>query len=174
MMTTRREMTNHLTDTEFSELMLGSATEEIRAHAAECSMCAEEAEQFSGAVRSFERESRIWAQRHAATMPATVRRPALMPGWAAAWTTAAAIAALGLGMATTHAREQATITQQQQVATLSDEAPVVSPARLEADNALLVAIDGELRADDAPPASAYGLDAPERPGHARGTKRISD
>jgi hypothetical protein len=53
-------------------------------------------------------------------------------------------------------------------------APAVSPATLKADNALLSAIDGELRADDSTPATLYGLSATSRSARARAPKRIAN
>jgi hypothetical protein len=55
----------------------------------------------------------------------------------------------------------------------------VSPTTLKADNDLLSAIDGELRADESTPASLYGLDTygPDTAAHGartRPAKRISE
>jgi hypothetical protein len=61
----------------------------------------------------------------------------------------------------------------QQVAQVGP-APVVSPATLKADNELLSAIDGELRADASTPASVYGLTAATHGARSKAAKRMSN
>jgi hypothetical protein len=51
-------------------------------------------------------------------------------------------------------------------------APEVSPATLKADNDLLSAIDGELRADESTFATAYGLSAAAHESHSRSAERM--
>lgn len=165
----------HLTDGAFSDLLLGAARPEVRAHLAVCAACSEEAQRVSGAVTSFERESRAWAERHAAGMPAASPRAVPLGwrlGWAGAWTTAAAMAILGAGVVANHWKDHGSA---QSAFVVETQEETISPARLQADNELLAAVDGELRANSvSPPASAYGLDTPERDGEGEVTKRVAE
>ena len=171
----------HLTDEQFSDLLCGANPPEVKAHLEACAQCSEEADRVSFALGSFEQQSRLWAERRAASQPMLVshRQPAFP--WLhrpQAWTAAALAIALaaGIGVAVRndvtghkdHPRDA-----QQQLAT-TQPAPAVSPATLKADNALLSAIDGELRADDSAPAAMYGLTATSRGARARVPQRVAN
>jgi hypothetical protein len=175
---------SHLTDSQFSDLLLGANPPAVRAHLEACPQCAVEAERVSLAIGSFEQQSRLWAERRAASQPTLVphRQPAFawlhIPASPQAWTAAALAIALaaGIGVAvrndiSVHKDHPQAV--QQQVA-MAQPAPTVSPSTLKADNALLSAIDGELRADESTPASLYGLTATSRSAHARTPKRIAN
>jgi hypothetical protein len=153
----------HITDEQFTDLLLGTVPPPVAAHLDVCPQCAQEADRVSGAIGSFEQQSRLWAERRAAATPMVARphqplvssltRPA-------AWSAAAATVVLALGLGLIHNKPQQTVTQPQSVQTVAtvQPTPEVAPATLKADNELLSAIDGELSADAAPPASVYGLD----------------
>jgi hypothetical protein len=99
--------------------------------------------------------------------------------------------AVGIGM-TLHREyvqpvQQATVTAQPYVHTTQAETVKVQPvavkvqaetkithSTLKADNALLTAIDGELRADESTPASLYGLEASSYRTSAKSVKRTSN
>jgi hypothetical protein len=188
----------HLTDEQFADLLLGSTPSAVQVHLSMCTQCAEEAERVSGAIGSFEQQTRLWAERRTATHPVltSVPRSAFawlhVPAGPQAWTAAALAVALaaGFGVAARNHRAPAvpagntqttvqTATAQtadvqtvpapaahtpaaqtavvQSMVAQAEPAPRVSPARLKADNDLLSAIDGELRADESTPARAYGL-----------------
>jgi hypothetical protein len=169
----------HLTDAQFSDLLLGANPPAVRAHLDACPQCSVEAEQVSLAIGSFEQQSRLWAERRTASRPLLVsnRQPAF--SWLhrpQAWTAAALAITLaaGIGVAV---RNDISIHKDhpqpaEQLAT-ARPAPAVSPATLKADNALLSAIDGELRADESTPAALYGLTATSRSTRARAPKRIA-
>jgi hypothetical protein len=170
-----RHLTNHLTDEQFTDLLLGTSPSAVQAHLKACSACAEEAERVSGAIGSFEQHSRIWAERRAAMPPimAPVRPPVFE--WLhrpQAWTAAALAIALAVGVGVS-ARNHHVPVAPAQVAT-AQPAPAVSPATLKADNELLSAIDGELRADESTPASAYGLSTAAHESRNRPAKRMID
>jgi len=171
----------HLTDEQFAELLLGANPSAVQEHLKACVQCAEEAERVSGAIGSFERHTRLWAERRAAARPALA--PARPPVFAwlyrpQAWTAAALALALAVGVTITarnhrSAAAQAGVAQTaaapamqtpavpapvvQSTIARSESAPRVSPATLKADNDLLSAIDGELRANEPTAASTYGL-----------------
>lgn len=175
--TQRENQPTHLTDEQFSDLLLGEKPAAVREHLEACPQCSAEAERVSAAIGSFEQQSRLWAERRAATAPAIPRddRQALLPWleqpqvWAAAVALAIAVAAgIGIGV-----RNDRLHTAQQQVAKVQPAA-VVSPETLKADNELLAAIDGELRADESAPASMYGLAAGSRSARAKASKRIAN
>jgi hypothetical protein len=172
---------SHLSDEQFSDLLCGANSPAIKAHLEACAQCAEEADKFSLALGSFEQQSRLWAERRAASQPILVshRQPAFP--WLhrpQAWTAAALAIALaaGIGVAVRNDvsghKDQPRVAQQQ-IAT-SKPAPAVSQATLKADNELLSAIDGELRSDASAPAAMYGLTSTSRSARARAPKRIAD
>lgn len=176
-MESQRQSQVHLTDEQFAELLLGAEPAAVREHLAACAQCSAEAEQVGGAIGSFERESRLWAERRAATA-AAIEVGERQPGWAwlqrpQGWAAGAVVViamAAGVGVTVRSERQPGVAQPVAKVAT----APEVSAATLKADNELLAAIDGELRAEDTTPASVYGLAAGSRGGRAKAQKRISN
>jgi len=156
-----RRLSGHLTDEQFTDLLLGESSHSISEHLKVCAECREEAERVSGAIGSFERQSRLWAECETASRPRIqARRPAYV--WlrpAPAWAVAAAAIALvfGLFFHTATGRIDRSSQPHPEIATTVPQ-PVAVDSTLQADNALLAAIDGELRIEDAPAATAYGLD----------------
>jgi hypothetical protein len=187
---------SHLSDEQFADLLLGSTPSAVQAHVRVCTQCADEAERVSGAIGSFEQQTRRWAERRTATQPvlASDRQLAFawlhLPATPQAWTAAALTVVLAAGISVAgHNHRSAVVptgvdqtfpAQSLSVQTASvpvpaaqvpavpaaidqptiaqaEPAPHVLPARLKADNDLLSAIDGELRADESSSASAYGL-----------------
>jgi hypothetical protein len=204
------QLAAHLTDEQFSDLLLGAGAPAVQAHLKACSQCAEEAERVSAAIGSFEQQSRLWAERRAASHSVLVPRRQSAFAWLhipttpQAWTAAAAAVALAVGVGVSvrdgfnfsdrrapsvqttsmHASVAQTAAVQAPIAGVQPAAQVspatgVSPTTLKADNDLLSAIDGELRADESTPASLYGLDTygPDTAAHGarlRPAKRISE
>jgi hypothetical protein len=197
----------HLTDEQFTDLLLGTIPPAVTTHLEGCARCAEEAQRVSGAIGSFSFQSQMWAERRAAAGPelSPYRQPLL--SWLdrpAAWTAAAATLVLavvvGAGAGVAHwskpnpAMQQASASEaeeagpKEQVAAAQVAAgqiaagpsemrtadPPVRTDRLKADNDLLSAIDGELSADGAPPASMYGLSVGTQGTRSKSTKRISN
>ncbi len=209
----------HLSDEQFTELLMGGSTAQVQAHLAECAECRAEAERVGGAIGDFSEQSRLWAERRAATraprtaeQTARTERGSVMAwlvrpqSWLArpqAWAGAALAIALAVGIGVTMerahsrtaqsdaaktqvtARVEATAVQAQAAkaqagatlvqakAAVQAEAAVRS-ATLKADNALLSAIDGELRADESAPASLYGLTADTSGSGTKSAKRTSN
>jgi hypothetical protein len=166
-------LTNHLTDEQFADLLLGSNPAAVQAHLKACSACAEEADRVAGAIGSFEQQTRLWAERRAAATPVLTSAPSRAFPWLhrpQAWTGAALTLALaaGFGVAARNHHASESSTQNAKV----QATPRVTPSTLKADNALLYAIDGELRADESTPAIAYGLNTPSHGVHTRQTKRV--
>jgi len=148
----------HLTDEQFTDLLLGTNPISVREHLMACAMCSQEAERISGAISSFSTQTRLWAERRAASHPMHVRETHRTLTWLHrpyAWT-AAAVAVIftvgiGLSLRVDHARSVAA-----PIAQVQPPAPV-DPTTIKSDNALLSAIDGELREDDAGNVGMYGL-----------------
>ncbi len=167
---------SHLTDEQFADLLLGANPSSVQAHLKACPQCAEEAERISGAIGSFAQQTRLWAERRAASHPilAPQRQPVFewlhRPG---AWTAAVLAIAVAAGVGVS-LRHQQSAHPQVAIAHTQPASPQLSPATIKADNELLSAIDGELRADESTSASAYGLDVNARSAKARASKRISD
>jgi hypothetical protein len=177
-----RVASQHLTDEQFAGLLLGTNPSSVQAHLKACPQCAEEAQRVSGAIGSFEQQSRLWAERRTASHPilAPQRQPVFqwlhLPANSRGWTTAFALSiaialAAGIGVSVRNDRPRPA---QQQAANPQPSAPQLSPATLKADNELLSAIDGELRADESTPASVYGLIAGSHGSRSRAAKRTSD
>lgn len=164
----------HLTDAQFTELLLGTNPPAVRAHLDACPQCAKEAEQVSGAITGFEQQSRLWAERRAASSSALTPGRESASSWLhrpQAWTAAALALALatGIGISVRHNQP----VQRAAAAAPAPTTPQPSPATLKADNDLLTAIDGELRADDSTSASVYGLTTASHSSR-KAPKRISE
>ena len=165
----------HLTDAQFTDLLLGANPAAVRAHLEACPQCSDEADRVSRAIGSFEQQSRLWAERRAASRPLLATQPQPVFPWLhrpQAWTAAALAIALAAGVGVSARNHHAPVVQTQVAAT--QPAPEVSPATLKADNDLLSAIDGELRADESTPATMYGLTVTSRGVRTRAPKRISN
>jgi hypothetical protein len=171
----------HLTDAQFTELLLGTIPPSVIAHLETCPQCAEEAQRVSGAIGSFAQQSRLWAEHRAASRSA--QRPARqtplswlgIPVAPIAWVVATLTLAVGLGIAR---RAEHSVPPSQPIAAVQP-APAVTPAAvtsatLKADNALLSTINGELSADAAPSASAYGLTVSHHPARSQPAAGISN
>jgi hypothetical protein len=172
----------HLSDEQFTELLLGAASPAIAAHLKVCAHCSEEADRVSAAIGSFERESRLWAEREAASHPrlAPPKRAFAglrhFPNWAVAAVAVALVVAVGFGSGLLRrpAKVLVEVATIQPATTTPVTRPTASPSTLEADNALLAAIDGELHGDDALNSSVYGLSLSERPSRGKPARRVSN
>jgi len=173
----------HLTDTQFTELLLGTIPPAVIAHLETCPQCAEEAQRVSGAIGSFAQQSRLWAERRAASRSA--RMPARqtplawlgIPVAPVAWIVATLALAAGLGIARRAERvapSTPSIAAVQPAPSRTAAPATVTSATLKADNALLSAINGELSADAAPSASAYGLTASHHSARSQPATGISN
>jgi hypothetical protein len=170
----RTNQTNHLSDEQFAGLLLGASPPAVRAHLDACPQCAEEAQRVSGAIAGFEQQSRLWAERQAASRPALVPDRESAFSWLhrpQAWTAAALAIALAAGIGISARHNHAS--QSQQATSAQPATPQPSPATLKADNDLLTAINGELRADEAASASVYGLTTASHAAR-KAPKRISE
>src|ERR1035441_2887353 len=91
-----------LTDEQFTDLLLGTSPAAVTAHLSTCPQCAQEAQRVSSAIGSFAQQSRLWAERRAASLPMHSRdwQPALpwlhIPTKPQAWAAAGLAGALGL------------------------------------------------------------------------------
>lgn len=177
---TFRDQSSHLSDTEFTDLLLGSIPPTVTAHLESCATCAEEARRVSSSILSFERDSRLWAEHRAAAQPALVTPTGQgswlhVPGFGLAWQAAAALtvvcAGIGIGYQVQHRTEAP-----ETIASISAPQAFahVSPSTLKADNDLLSAIDGELQAAATPPASVFGLQVSDRPSQSRKGSKVTD
>lgn len=165
----------HLTDEQFADLLLGAESPSVQEHLRACSECFAEAERFSGAVGSFDQQSRLWAERRASTLPRLVPRQASAFAWLRhpqAWTAAALAVVLAVGFGVSfHSNRERPVNPP---VAMVQPAAAVAPATLKADNQLLSAIDGELRTDEAMPTGMYGLATASRAGRSKAPKRIAD
>jgi hypothetical protein len=163
---------DHLTDEQFAEILLGFESPSVQGQLRSCSQCAEEAAQVTGALSDFNQQSKLWAERRAATSSVSVKTQQHGHSWAPrppAWT----IAALGIVLASVAG--WSVHRSHESVATFSVARPPavsnVAPITLKADNDLLSAIDGELRVDDSTSATAYRLSTSSRSDRTRADKK---
>lgn len=170
---------HHLTDEQFTDLLLGTVPAQVKSHLDTCSECSAEAQRVSMALGSFEQETRIWAECRTAGAP-TISRAFetdssgfhLPMAWAAA---AVAVAvAITVGIAQYDQRPEVSSHAQAASAATDSQIPDVSAATLKADNDLLAAIDGKLRAEDTPPTRLYGLKVEQRVGMDKPASKVSD
>jgi hypothetical protein len=162
----------HLTDEQFTEILLGAESTTTQAHLRVCLRCAEEAAHVTAAVGDFKGQSKLWAERRAAAQPAVIVSNKRENSWSRrpqAWTAAALaiVIAMSTGLAIHRERE---LTASPGVAE-SRPLTQVSPATLKSDNDLLTAIDGELQADDSTSASTYAPSATSQANRTRTVKR---
>jgi len=165
---------SHLSDEQFTDLLLGTNPPSVREHLMLCAECSQEAERVAGAISSFSMQTRLWAERRAASHSVHVRETHRTLTWLHrpyGWTAAvvAVIFAMGIGVSLRfdHARPAAA-----PIAQVQPAAPV-DPTTIKSDNALLSAIDGELREDDAGNVGMYGLN-PVSHSKAKASKRMSN
>ncbi len=165
---------SHLTDQEFTDLLLGAIPPVVQAHLAACPQCSQEAERVSSAIGTFSAQSRLWAERRAAALPLRHPNSQTAFGWLhrpQAWAAAglALALAIGISLRVEHRRPP----QQPAVANVTP-AGSVPPTTLKADNDLLTAIDGELRADESATAGMYGLNGNSGGVRVKSSKRIAN
>jgi hypothetical protein len=198
---THGQIEGHLSDEQFTGLLLGTIPPAVGEHLKACPHCAQEAERVSGSIASFEQHTRAWAEGRA-----TTSRPLLAPapqpafawlqiaGRPQMWVAASLAVALAVGIGAGIRIESrisrqddraATATPAQQIAKAQPVARAIPPAArvtpaivtsatLKADNELLSAIDGELSAEAAPSPSTYGLTADVQASRSHAAKRIAN
>jgi hypothetical protein len=147
----------HLTDAQFTDLLLGTIPPAVIAHLESCPQCAEESQRVAGAIGSFAQQSRLWAERRAAAQRPTRRAPFAwlgIPIGPLAWVAATLMLVAGFSLLR-RAQHPASAPQTTQAVAVIQPAPAaapatagVTPASLKADNELLSAIDGELTDTD--------------------------
>jgi hypothetical protein len=177
-------MTNHLSEDQIDDVLMGDVAAATAAHLAGCVDCQARVAEVEAPLASFKAVSAAWSERRSATMP--VRMMAIgRPVWQrrASWAaTVAAVALVGVAipLATHEARSSsgasvnphaaAAIAQADTVAAAAPVAPAavrematVSPqqpqtAQIERDNEMLQAIDRELDASVESPAVTFGME----------------
>jgi len=180
---------HHLTDEQFTELLLGAIPASIQKHLTACSECCVEAERVCAAIGDFAEQSRLWAERRASARPMQAPvRPSISSwllrpqAWMAAAMTIALVAGIGMMLRRDHAQPvqqaaaalQPTATAPPVVTAKAQPTVNLSAKTLKADNALLSAIDGELRADESTPASMYDLNVASHSARNKTSKRTSN
>jgi len=186
----------HLTDEQFTELLMGSRPAWVQAHLVECAACRVEAERVSGAIGDFAQQTLLWAERRAVVRPIRMAERQTAFAWLLhpqVWVAGVLATALAVGIGMTLHRDHAQPVQQAAATAQADAAKTQAETRnlpaettkvqaeakagsatLKADNALLTAIDGELRADETTPASLYGLEATSYKTGTKSVKRTSN
>lgn len=92
-------LTQHLTEEEFTDSLLGLATQQVEDHLASCPKCRTEADELKGSISSFTTASRLWAQNQPLVHPRGLRMRAFWySARPVAGVMAAAIAILGVAI----------------------------------------------------------------------------
>jgi anti-sigma factor RsiW len=165
----------HLTDEQFTEVLLGGESAFVHEHLANCEQCAANAARITTSIDDFKQQSRLWAERRAAThtaLPSPRQRQHLWAGRPLAWTAAtlAILFAGGTGIRIHMDRTSAASSGSAQ----AQASPPVSQTTLKADNDLLSAIDGELRVDDSASVSSYSLTANAQTSRKKTRRSVSE
>jgi hypothetical protein len=171
--TVQSRLDAHLTDEQFTDLLLGTNPPAVRAHLEVCQSCSQEADRVSAAIGSFQEQSQLWAERRAAVAQPlrAIYRPPIFP-WLhrpLAWSAAALVVAVTAGIGISRHAEQLGPVQP-----IAAQRAAVSPTTLQSDNQLLSAIDGELHADEPTTGGLYGLNAASHGARAKATRRLSN
>jgi hypothetical protein len=161
----------HLTEDQLDDHLIGDLAEPAAAHLAACDLCATRVAQANSPLTSFQSVSLAWSERVSATAPI----PSLSSARSLlerrlAWSMAIAACAVGLGLTGLNHRLPPPVS----VASSSASQTVATPpteAQLSSDNQLLGTIDNELSVSAETPA-ALGLvpvSATTRPRPTRST-----
>ena len=155
---------NHLTDDQFTALLLedaaeGSAGAQLALHLEACEHCRRELSAVQSSMRSFNELGMAWARLEA---PRRVRTPSrlalhlgLQPTWSAGIAGMTIAALMAVGLTSYNLRTDRVRLQSSTSVTPSNE-------EIAGDNQLLESISRELRYDASPVVSASDLEAPSR------------
>lgn len=159
----------HLTDDQFTDCAIGLEPEAtVAKHLAQCEQCRNELTAFGSSVDSFNQATQSWSEAQPAlSLPAGGREPQSpwvpRPFFAtASWALAACLLVAAAISSAIH-RHQANVSPQ-----IAAESPQDSPAQIEQDNKLLMAIEREIHVDDRSPVQQYGIRTSIRRSRARG------
>jgi len=150
----------HLTDDQFIDCAIGLEPDAtISQHLAYCELCRAELTVFGSSVNSFNRAAQSWSESRpipGLQAPSRKQRAPWVPRplfATASWALAACVL-FGTAISTAIHRHQGHVSPDIASTTESQED---SPAQIEQDNKLLMAIEREIRVDDRSPAQEYGI-----------------
>jgi anti-sigma factor RsiW len=168
----RTDSSLHLTGDQFTDCAIGLEPDAaVAQHLAQCELCRAELAVFGSSVDSFNRAAQSWSESlPAPTVAAAGRRPP------AAWVPRPFLATVSWALAASMLLFTAISTAIHHhldhlsppvASTLEEQED--SPAQIEQDNKLLMAIEREIRVDDRTAVQEYGIRAASRPrGKPRG------
>jgi hypothetical protein len=163
-----RQMTSqHLSESGFTDHLLGLSTAATRAHLFACEQCRQEMESFGGAIAAFNQDSLDVSRQLAATHPVDTaaiaagkprrsRHAGWAPGWGTGLATATALLAIAVALPLALNHSHATHIS---VAAISAPAEP-APAEVASDNEMMAAINAELSQPDASPLESFTSFAP--------------
>jgi hypothetical protein len=161
----------HLTDDQFTGCVIGLEPDAIAAqHLAQCELCRGELAAFGSSVDSFNQATQSWSESQPIRSLRAAARQQRAP-WVprplfatASWALAASIL-FAVAISTAIHRHNGNLSPA--IASAGDP-PEDSPAQIEQDNKLLMAIDREIRVDDRSQAQEYGFRTSSRRSRVRG------
>jgi hypothetical protein len=161
--------TMHLTDDQLDDILIGDPSAEAEVHLAACDACTARLAQLEAPIASFKAVSLAWSERRSSTLPAHPQPKPRRLGLGLAWGSAAVAILVAAAFPILHREQQrpatsTTATAPQAPATvqmaaniLPEPPPAAAPSAREqeiaADNRMLAAIDRELSAPIATPAT---------------------
>jgi hypothetical protein len=143
----------HLSEDDLDDFLLGLASSDAAGHVAACPACRQRIATFESQMAVFNQASRDWSEARSNTISRDLaaHRPSLRLTPAAMWySTAAAVLAVALTVTTNLHRDAGLQTGTSQTETVA----AVAPDEIDADNAMLAAINSETAT---PRASRFGL-----------------
>ena len=165
---------NHLTEDEFDEVLMGTASPDLATHLKQCSVCSAQLEHFNSTMTSFNHAAMAWSEAKSNALSRDIRqhRTPFRLSAQAAWSVAtmallAATAMLGIGL---HYRSENTAASQAELrwAQRHNNTSMEESTRNEiaGDDAMLRQIDAAINDAEPSPEELYGT------GRASDTQRI--
>lgn len=165
---------NHLTEDEFDEVLMGTASPDLAAHLKQCSACTSHLENFNATMASFNHAAMAWSEAKSNALSRDLRqhrtpfRLTAQTAWAcASMVVIAAMVTVGIGL---HYRSESVIASQADVrwAQHQNSTSPEENARNEiaGDDAMLRQIDAAINSAEPSPDELYGSTGGSGTAHA--------
>ena len=173
---TQLTTTQHLTEEEFADYLIGLSTPTVRTHLLECGACRDEMEGFGASLASFNQTSLAWSREQAAAHPIHIEpqsagssrtgRRVWQSGWAASFAAAVLVFAVALPMVLTYGHGKFVDTASNSPAPAAVTTPAVQPQQEDAaviadDNQMMTAIDAEISQPEVSPVESFATFRPQ-------------
>jgi anti-sigma factor RsiW len=163
---TEHPVTQHLTEEEFADYLLGLSSDATRTHLLECGACREEMESFGASLASFNQSSLAWSREQAAAQQMHIevqtgaRRAKPQFGWQAGWAAAAALV-FAVALLHGHAGHNTVASNQKAPVAAVAVTPVADSSEIAEDNQMMAAIDAEISRPEVSPVELFATFRPQ-------------